>query len=143
VVGPCLTPMFVGLLPITSPSCGLTVRNIDATDSKTPGWDLQYHLLKESAQPRKRKAEDEDDWSRFRRVRFHRLRTGTNPRAPQQTRVEYNNGLTEEEWLRTSLRGSTTRKPRITKADRARMEQEKLEREKWGSMASVLGINGS
>jgi hypothetical protein len=33
--------------------------------------------------------------------------------------------------------GSTTRKPRITKADRARMEQEKLEREKMGSMASM------
>ncbi|KUJ10647.1 HPC2-domain-containing protein [Mollisia scopiformis] len=33
--------------------------------------------------------------------------------------------------------GSTTRKPRITKADRARMEQEKLDREKMGSMASM------
>lgn len=33
--------------------------------------------------------------------------------------------------------GSTTRKPRITKADRQRMEQEKLEREKMGSMASM------
>jgi hypothetical protein len=33
--------------------------------------------------------------------------------------------------------GSTTRKPRITKADRARMEQEKLDREKMGSMATM------
>jgi len=33
--------------------------------------------------------------------------------------------------------GSTTRKPRITKADRARMEQEKLDREKMGSMTSI------
>merc|ERR1711939_129028 len=39
--------------------------------------------------------------------------------------------------------GSTTRKPRITKADRARMEQEKLEREKMGSMASMPGGYGS
>jgi hypothetical protein len=38
--------------------------------------------------------------------------------------------------------GSTTRKPRITKADRARMEQEKLEREKMGSMASMPGNYG-
>ncbi|PBP19717.1 HPC2-domain-containing protein [Diplocarpon rosae] len=35
--------------------------------------------------------------------------------------------------------GTTTRKPRITKADRARMEQEKLEREKMGSMATMPG----
>ena len=35
--------------------------------------------------------------------------------------------------------GSTTRKPRITKADRARMEQEKLDREKMGTMASMPG----
>lgn len=33
--------------------------------------------------------------------------------------------------------GTTTRKPRITKADRARMEQEKLEREKMGTMTSM------
>jgi len=33
--------------------------------------------------------------------------------------------------------GSTTRKPRITKADRARMEQEKLDRERMGTMATV------
>ncbi|KAG9230302.1 hypothetical protein BJ875DRAFT_472577 [Amylocarpus encephaloides] len=39
--------------------------------------------------------------------------------------------------------GSTTRKPRITKADRARMEQEKLEREKMGTMAPMpSGYNG-
>ena len=38
--------------------------------------------------------------------------------------------------------GSTTRKPRITKADRARMEQEKLEREKMGTMASMPGNYG-
>lgn len=39
--------------------------------------------------------------------------------------------------------GSTTRKPRITKADRARMEQEKREREKMGSMASMpAGYSG-
>lgn len=39
--------------------------------------------------------------------------------------------------------GSTTRKPRITKADRARMEQEKLEREKMGSMATMPGSYGN
>ncbi|CZS92596.1 hypothetical protein WAI453_006664 [Rhynchosporium graminicola] len=39
--------------------------------------------------------------------------------------------------------GLTTRKPRITKADRARMEQEKLEREKMGNMASMPGGYGS
>ena len=33
--------------------------------------------------------------------------------------------------------GSTTRKPRITKADRERMLQEKLEREKMGTMATM------
>ncbi|TVY87776.1 Histone promoter control protein [Lachnellula willkommii] len=33
--------------------------------------------------------------------------------------------------------GSTTRKPRITKADRERMLQEKLEREKMGTMAAM------
>ncbi|CAG8954154.1 hypothetical protein HYFRA_00005773 [Hymenoscyphus fraxineus] len=33
--------------------------------------------------------------------------------------------------------GSTTRKPRITKADRARMEQEKIDREKMGTLASM------
>ncbi len=38
--------------------------------------------------------------------------------------------------------GSTTRKPRITKADRARMEQEKLDREKLGSMAQMPGNYG-
>jgi hypothetical protein len=38
--------------------------------------------------------------------------------------------------------GSTTRKPRITKADRARMEQEKLDREKMGTMASMPGNYG-
>jgi hypothetical protein len=38
--------------------------------------------------------------------------------------------------------GSTTRKPRITKADRARMELEKVEREKMGSMASMPGNYG-
>ncbi|KAF4622791.1 hypothetical protein G7Y89_g14234 [Cudoniella acicularis] len=39
--------------------------------------------------------------------------------------------------------GSTTRKPRITKADRQRMEQEKLDREKMGSMASMpAGYSG-
>ncbi|KAH6682666.1 hypothetical protein B0J14DRAFT_130047 [Halenospora varia] len=39
--------------------------------------------------------------------------------------------------------GSTTRKPRITKADRQRMEQEKLEREKMGTMASMpAGYSG-
>ncbi|TVY56196.1 Histone promoter control protein, partial [Lachnellula suecica] len=39
--------------------------------------------------------------------------------------------------------GSTTRKPRITKADRERMQQEKLEREKMGSMASMpVGYGG-
>lgn len=37
--------------------------------------------------------------------------------------------------------GSTTRKPRITKADRARMEQEKLERERMGA-ASMQQTNG-
>lgn len=31
--------------------------------------------------------------------------------------------------------GNTTRKPRITKADRARMEQEKLDRERMGAVA--------
>ncbi|KAK6582665.1 hypothetical protein PZA11_005073 [Diplocarpon coronariae] len=39
--------------------------------------------------------------------------------------------------------GNTTRKPRITKADRARMEQEKLEREKMGTMATMPGNYGS
>lgn len=39
--------------------------------------------------------------------------------------------------------GSTTRKPRITKADRARMEQEKLDREKMGTMASMPGGYGA
>jgi len=39
--------------------------------------------------------------------------------------------------------GSTTRKPRITKADRARMEQEKLEREKMGSMGSMAQMPGN
>ncbi|KAL2072252.1 hypothetical protein VTL71DRAFT_11595 [Oculimacula yallundae] len=39
--------------------------------------------------------------------------------------------------------GLTTRKPRITKADRARMEQEKLEREKMGNMASMPGGYGT
>ena len=38
--------------------------------------------------------------------------------------------------------GTTTRKPRITKADRARMEQEKLDREKMGTMASMPGNYG-
>jgi hypothetical protein len=38
--------------------------------------------------------------------------------------------------------GSTTRKPRITKADRARMEQEKLDREKMGTMAQMPGNYG-
>ncbi|KAG0647099.1 Histone promoter control 2 [Hyphodiscus hymeniophilus] len=38
--------------------------------------------------------------------------------------------------------GSTTRKPRITKADRARMEQEKIEREKMGTMTSMPGNYG-
>jgi hypothetical protein len=38
--------------------------------------------------------------------------------------------------------GSTTRKPRITKADRARMEQEKLDREKMGSMTQIPGNYG-
>jgi len=38
--------------------------------------------------------------------------------------------------------GSTTRKPRITKADRARMEQEKLDREKMGYLSS-LPSNGA
>lgn len=33
--------------------------------------------------------------------------------------------------------GTTTRKPRMTKADRARMEQEKLERERMGTMTST------
>ncbi|KAL3426226.1 histone promoter control 2 [Phlyctema vagabunda] len=33
--------------------------------------------------------------------------------------------------------GAITRKPRITKADRARMEQEKLDREKMGTLASM------
>lgn len=39
--------------------------------------------------------------------------------------------------------GSTTRKPRMTKADRARMEQEKAEREKMGTMASMPSSYGS
>jgi len=38
--------------------------------------------------------------------------------------------------------GSTTRKPRITKADRARMEQEKLDRAKMGSLATMPGGYG-
>ncbi|EHL00741.1 putative Histone promoter control protein 2 [Glarea lozoyensis 74030] len=39
--------------------------------------------------------------------------------------------------------GSTTRKPRITKADRQRMEQEKLDREKMGTMTPApAGYNG-
>ena len=39
--------------------------------------------------------------------------------------------------------GSTTRKPRITKADRARMEQEKLDREKMGTMTSMPSNYGA
>lgn len=39
--------------------------------------------------------------------------------------------------------GSTTRKPRITKADRARMEQEKLDRERMGTMAPMPGNYGA
>jgi hypothetical protein len=38
--------------------------------------------------------------------------------------------------------GTTTRKPRITKADRQRMEQEKLDREKMGTMASMPSSYG-
>lgn len=37
--------------------------------------------------------------------------------------------------------GSTTRKPRITKADRARMEQEKKDREQMGAMNSMPGTS--
>ncbi|EKD15078.1 histone promoter control 2 [Drepanopeziza brunnea f. sp. 'multigermtubi' MB_m1] len=37
--------------------------------------------------------------------------------------------------------GSTTRKPRITKADRARMEQEKLDREKMGGSMGSMPAN--
>lgn len=37
--------------------------------------------------------------------------------------------------------GSTTRKPRITKADRARMEQEKLDREKMGGRMGTIPAN--
>jgi hypothetical protein len=39
--------------------------------------------------------------------------------------------------------GSTARKPRITKADRARMEQEKIEREKMGNLTSMPGGYGT
>lgn len=39
--------------------------------------------------------------------------------------------------------GIGTRKPRVTKADRARMEQEKIEREKIGLVSNSTGLSAA